>query len=87
MFSIPLVGLAAAACSLPAIIDPNSACVEDANGWSTLDADSDPDIPISLAIDTKDTMQDAFGVVHPATVGTYVFSNFHSNLWPILGKL
>ena len=50
MLSIPLVGLAAAACSLPAIIDPNSACVEDANGFSTLDADSDDDIPIKLQI-------------------------------------
>merc|ERR1719409_1813214 len=71
---IPLAllgGLAAevTACSLPPAVDPNAACIEDANGFSTLDADSDADIPISLAISTKGLTEDAFNEVHPATVG------------------
>merc|ERR1719183_342290 len=70
MLAATFIGVAAAACSLPTTIDPNSACVEDANGFSTLDADSDPDIPISLAISTKAETQDAFKVVHPATAGS-----------------
>jgi hypothetical protein len=69
MLAVTLFGVAAAVCSLPASVDPNSACVQDANGWSTLDADSDVDIPISLTIVTKGEIQDAFEVVHPATAG------------------
>jgi hypothetical protein len=64
-----LLGLAAATCSLPPTVDPNSACVEDGNGFSTIDADSDPDIPISLSISKKGETEDAFKVVHPGTVG------------------
>jgi hypothetical protein len=70
MFAVTLCGFAAAVCVLPVTIDPNSACVEDANGFSTLDADSDSDVPISLAITTKSETTDAFSVVHPATAGT-----------------
>merc|ERR1719487_1234016 len=69
MLSLALFGSALAVCSLPAAIDPNGACVEDANGFSTLDADSDPAIPISLVVSTKDQTTDAFQVVHGATVG------------------
>ena len=65
MHAVRLFGLAAAACVLPSDVDPNSACVEDANGFATLDADSDVDIPISLAISTKAETTDAFIVVHP----------------------
>jgi len=67
MLSIALFG-AALACTLS--IDPNGACVTDANGFSTLDADSDPAIPISLVIATKGETTAADTVVHPATVGT-----------------
>merc|ERR1719197_821602 len=70
MLSVVLVGSALAACSLPASVDPNSFCVEDANGFSTLDADSDAAIPISLTVSTKGETTDAFRTVHPATVGT-----------------
>jgi hypothetical protein len=57
-------------CSLPATIDPNSKCVRDANEFSTLDADSDDDIPISLAISTKGETIDSASVTHPATAGS-----------------
>jgi hypothetical protein len=56
-------------CSLPDSIDPNNKCVLDANYFSTLDADSDDDIPISLAIAKKGETTDAFNIVHGATVG------------------
>jgi hypothetical protein len=69
MLYAALVASALAACSLPASIDPNSVCVEDANGFSTLDADSDPAVPISLAIVKKGETEDAFRTVHGATVG------------------
>jgi hypothetical protein len=69
MLALPLVGVAAAACALPAAIDPHATCVEDANGFATLDADSDPAVPISLAISAKGETTDAFSVVHPATAG------------------
>jgi len=69
MLSLVLFGSALAACTLPAEIDPGSACVEDANGFSTLDADSDPAIPISLVVAVKGETTDAFTVVHGATVG------------------
>ena len=64
MLALPLVGVAAAACALPAAIDPHATCVEDANGFATLDADSDPAVPISLAISAKGETTDAFSVVH-----------------------
>jgi hypothetical protein len=70
MLSIALFGIAAAQCGLDATIDPNGACVTDANGYSTLDADSDPAIPISLAIATKAEHTDAFTAVHSATAGS-----------------
>jgi hypothetical protein len=69
MLALTFVGLAATACVLAPTIDPNSACVEDANGFSTLDADSDAGIPISLTISPKSETVDAFAAVHPATVG------------------
>ena len=69
MLSVAFVGVALAACGLPATIDPAGECVTDANGFSTLDADSDEDIPISLTISTKGETTDAFTVVHPATAG------------------
>ena len=53
MLSVAFVGVALAACGLPATIDPAGECVTDANGFSTLDADSDEDIPIALTISTK----------------------------------
>jgi hypothetical protein len=70
MLAGTLLGLVGAACTLPTAIDPNSACVEDANGFSTLDADSDPGVPISLSISTKGEHEDAFKAIHPATAGT-----------------
>jgi hypothetical protein len=70
MLAVALFGIAAAACGLGASVDPNGACVTDANGWSTLDADSDSAIPISLAISTKAAHTDAFSTVHSATAGT-----------------
>jgi hypothetical protein len=70
MLSALLFGAAFAACSLPAAIDPNSACVEDANGFSTLDADSDPAVPISLVVKTKGATEDQDGLPQGATVGT-----------------
>jgi hypothetical protein len=70
MLSIALFGVAFAACTgLDATIDPNGACVTDANGFSALDADSDAAVPISLVIATKAETTDAFTVVHPATAG------------------
>jgi hypothetical protein len=69
MLSALLFGSALAVCSLPASIDPNSACVEDANGFATLDADSDASVPISLVVATKGATVDAFSVTHPATTG------------------
>ena len=48
--------------SLISVIDPNSKTVTDANGFSTLDADSDDDIPIKLQISSKDATVDAFNV-------------------------
>jgi hypothetical protein len=68
--SLALFCVAFAACGLPADIDPNGECVTDANGWSTLDADSDASIPISLVISTKAATTDAFTHVHGATAGT-----------------
>jgi hypothetical protein len=70
MLSALLFGTAFAACSLPAEIDPNSKCVEDANGFSTLDADSDAGVPISLVVAKKGETIDADGVTHGATVGS-----------------
>ena len=66
---LALFGVAFAGCGLPATIDPAGDCVTDSNGFSTLDADSDEDIPISLTISTKDETTDAFRVLHPATAG------------------
>ena len=66
---IALFGVALGGCGLPATIDPAGDCVTDANGFSTLDADSDDNIPISLTISTKGETTDAFTVVHPATAG------------------
>jgi len=70
MLSIALFGIAAAQCGLDAAIDPNGACVTDANGYSTLDADSDAAIPISLTISTKAATTDETGAAHGATTGT-----------------
>merc|ERR1719199_2252042 len=70
MLSIALFGIAAAQCGLGAAIDPNGACVTDANGFSTLDADSDAGIPISLTVSTKSETIDAFDVTHGATLGS-----------------
>ena len=53
MLSFALFGVAIAGCGLPATVDPAGECVTDANGFSTLDADSDEDIPIALTISTK----------------------------------
>jgi hypothetical protein len=69
MLSFALFGTAFAACGLSAVVDPNGKCETDANTYSTLDADSDPDIPISLAISSKFATTDAFSVTHTATVG------------------
>jgi hypothetical protein len=68
MLSFALFGVAFAGCGLSADIDPNGACVTDDNGYSTLDADT-PDVPISLAIISKDATTDAFKMDHPATAG------------------
>merc|ERR1719375_244455 len=70
MRALELLGFAAAACSLPAAVDPNGACVEDANGFSTIDADSDPDVPISLVVSVKAATTDHTGAAHGATAGT-----------------
>ena len=70
MLSIALFGIAAAQCGLDAAIDPNGACVTDANGYSTLDADSDAGIPISLTILSKAATTDETGAAHGATAGT-----------------
>jgi hypothetical protein len=70
MLSLALFGTALAACSLDATVDPNGACITDANGFSTLDADSDVAIPISLTVSTKGETTDAFSAVHGATLGT-----------------
>jgi len=70
MLSVVLFGSALAVCSLPATVDPNGACVEDANGFSTLDADSDAGIPIGLVVATKGSTTDHAGVVHGATTGS-----------------
>jgi len=70
MLSIALFGVAFAGCGLDVTYDPNGACVTDANLFSTLDADSDAAIPISLTIATKGETTDAFSVVHPATAGS-----------------
>jgi len=70
MLSIALFGIAAAQCGLDAAIDPNGACVTDANGYSTLDADSDAGIPISLTILAKAATTDETGAAHGATTGT-----------------
>jgi hypothetical protein len=56
-------------CDLPDLVDPNDACVLDANLFATLDADSDDDIPISLTITKKGATQDAFQKAHGATAG------------------
>ena len=69
MLSLALFGSAFAACGLSITVDPNGKCETDANGFSTLDADSDPDIPMSLEISSKFATVDAFSVTHPATVG------------------
>ena len=69
MLSLALFGSAFAACGLSIAVDPNGKCETDANGFSTLDADSDPDIPMSLEISSKFATTDAFSVTHPATVG------------------
>jgi hypothetical protein len=63
-----LLGVTFAGCGLPASIDPNGACVTDANGFATLDADS-PGVPISIAISTKGPTTDTFRVDHPGTAG------------------
>jgi hypothetical protein len=55
---------------LDSTIDPNSKCVEDSNGFATLDADSDAAIPISLVVKTKGDYTDEDALLHPATVGT-----------------
>ena len=60
MFSIALFTAALGACVLPDHIDPNNKCVQDANGFSTLDADSDDAIPLGLEISTKFATVDAF---------------------------
>ena len=70
MLSLALFGSAFAACGLSIAVDPNGKCETDANGFSTLDADSDPDIPMSLEISSKESTTDAFSVVHGATQGT-----------------
>jgi hypothetical protein len=69
MLSIALFGVAFAQCGLDVSIDPNGVCVTDVNTYSTLDADSDPAIPISLTISKKGETTDAQSVVHPATAG------------------
>jgi hypothetical protein len=69
MLSLLLFGSALAACTLPSEIDPNGACVEDANGFSTIDADSDPDVPISLVVSVKAATTDHTGAAHGATAG------------------
>jgi hypothetical protein len=69
MLSFALFGTAFAACGLSAVVDPNGKCETDANTYSTLDADSDPGIPISLTISSKFATTDAFSVTHTATVG------------------
>ena len=53
MLSLALFGTAFAACGLSAVVDPNGKCETDDNTYSTLDADSDDDIPISLEISSK----------------------------------
>jgi hypothetical protein len=70
MLFLALISSALAVCTLPDDIDPNLKCVEDANGFSTLDADSDEAIPISLTISAKAETVDAFRTTHPGTSGT-----------------
>jgi hypothetical protein len=70
MLSLLLFGTAFASCGLDAAVDPNGACVTDANTFSVLDADSDAAIPISLEIVTKAASTDAFGASHGATAGS-----------------
>merc|ERR1719408_889390 len=41
----------------------------DENLFSTLDADSSDDVPISLSLSTKNASEDAFNVKHAATFG------------------
>ena len=54
-----LFGVASAGCGLSTTIDPNGVCVTDANGYSTLDADTEgANIPISLTIEKKDQTTD-----------------------------
>merc|ERR1719364_507885 len=69
MLSVALFGVAYAACGLSATVDPNGACLTDVNTFSTLDADSDSAIPISLEIVTKLATTDHTGASHGATVG------------------
>ena len=70
MLAIALFGVAFAGCGLSTTIDPNGDCVTDANGYSTLDADTEgANIPISLTIEKKDQTTDAFKAVHPGTSG------------------
>jgi hypothetical protein len=68
--SVALFGSAFATCGLSTDIDPNGACETDANTFSTLDADSDPAIPISLEISSKFATIDHTGKSHGATVGS-----------------
>jgi len=70
MLSVALFGSALAACGLSATVDPNGACLTDANTFSTLDADSDAAIPISLEISSKFATTDHTGAPHGATVGS-----------------
>merc|ERR1719191_1240316 len=68
MLSLTLFGVAFAGCGLSTDIDPNEACVTDANGYSVLDADS-AGVPISLVISSKDAHTDHAKDDHPATAG------------------
>merc|ERR1719182_437985 len=84
MLAIALFGVAFAGCGLSAdpilsglSIDPEDKCVTDANGFSTLDADSYDDGAIKLTIHKKEATKDAFWEkcddercdTHPATSG------------------
>jgi hypothetical protein len=71
LLSLALFGTAfAQGCGLSIAVDPNLKCETDANTFSVLDADSDSDIPISLAISSKFATVDAFTKTHGATVGS-----------------
>jgi hypothetical protein len=71
MITVALFGVAfASSCGLPVDIDPNNMCELDQSGYPSVDADSDPAIPIKLTISSKSAHVDAFRKNHSGTIGT-----------------